>query len=460
MKKNEIGHSKISQVEDIIKLLSSALRSRLMYPDGHGVVHLSCRRLMHQLSTFFQSDDACVIVLLGGEFVYEKIPLTKVSVLVRNLYRALANCHIESVTFTKGIQAIEISHFINLLLRDKSTWEQQVDPMRMLSSEGIDNISFQTVELTSKVRTVSTQTTNVRVLIRSMKVALKEFFGSLYVDDKPINLDDVIALQKNLIKSIREERFAVISRIHMKHAPDDIVSHSLIVGLLSYLTGQGVGLAPEVCSDLMTAGLLHDIGIMDMPPKSVGRLLRSSEDPKVYLEHPIRGLGILRSIPGVPTLTELVAFEHHMRWDHEGFPRPANKSPMNLASSIVALADTYDKLLHGNHPVPLDEIPARLIGMAGRELEPGLVADFLVEIGVFPLGTYVKLTNDNIGLVVDSTSGDVFRPTVKILAKADGSDCTEDDIINLTERDVTTGGYMTSIKCTLDLGEVEKYLPN
>ena len=450
MRELESRRQKMADTEEILKLFSSTVRGRQFYPEGHSVVKLGDRRLLERLNAFMETEDSWTIVLLGGEFVFEKVPMPKISAIIRPLYNNMNDQMIESITIQKGIEEREIANFITLLLKGRKIWKENSDPIKILKDLKIKNIAIKRVELALRLESFSTNTDQARDIYATSKEALKQLFIDIMDEETQPNLYEFKVVILRLIDALIEDHFAVVSRIHTVHDPDDIIAHCLNTGILAYLTAMGLDIDSDDLPDIMLAGFLHDIGAVDVPIEIQDGKLRASSDKWVYIEHPIRGMGILRNIPGVPTVTEVVAFEHHIHWDGDGFPKLVAKEKTNMASSIISLASTYDQLLHTGKYVPFEQVALRIIEMADTKFDPRIVSRFLIAVGVYPPGTYVKLTTRDVGVVLESGKGEVYRPIVKLLRKADGSECGENELLDLTERDPTTNSYMASVMNSID----------
>ncbi|MCB1154330.1 hypothetical protein KDL45_11825, partial [bacterium] len=87
----------MSLTEEILKAFSLCLRNRSLYPEGHTILRVSDERLVEIYNDYFQSQESWTIVILGGEIVFEKVPLNRVSLLVRPLLKAAEERGISSL---------------------------------------------------------------------------------------------------------------------------------------------------------------------------------------------------------------------------------------------------------------------------------------------------------------------------------------------------------------------------
>jgi HD-GYP domain-containing protein (c-di-GMP phosphodiesterase class II) len=144
--------------------------------------------------------------------------------------------------------------------------------------------------------------------------------------------------------------------------------------------GQAAGFAERELTDLYFASLLHDIGLLGIPSgilEKDGPL--SHEEYALVQSHPRIGAELLEPIPFLRTAALWIAL-HHERWDGAGYPYGLRGEWIPLGARILAVADTYDRLVTedwtGQQLEP--EIALRLLNvMAGSQLDPNLVSVFL-----------------------------------------------------------------------------------
>jgi HD-GYP domain-containing protein (c-di-GMP phosphodiesterase class II) len=130
---------------------------------------------------------------------------------------------------------------------------------------------------------------------------------------------------------------------------------------------------------------MHDIGKYLIAKEILFKPdLLDEEERAIVLLHPGHGAEILSDLPCVtPTITQIVLY-HHERWNGTGYPEGLAGNAIPLAARIVAIADVYTSLRAQRSYKPAytrSGAGAVLREMAGNELDPDLVHDFLKFIG-------------------------------------------------------------------------------
>lgn len=122
-------------------------------------------------------------------------------------------------------------------------------------------------------------------------------------------------------------------------------SHSNNVAAYCALFGIALGL--QNIDELRLGGLLHDVGLADLPVELLGRDEKkmSPEDRARYHLHPGNGRTdvINRNVPVTETVLDMILL-HHERPDGSGYPYGKKKDEIPVAAQICAFADEFDKL--------------------------------------------------------------------------------------------------------------------
>jgi HD-GYP domain-containing protein (c-di-GMP phosphodiesterase class II) len=184
---------------------------------------------------------------------------------------------------------------------------------------------------------------------------------------------------------------------------------------------------------------MHDIGKVNTPLEVLnkpGKL--TNEEFDVMKRHVVDGAHILRRTPEMPALAPIVAFEPHLKQDLSGYPEKIGSRKLNLCTMIVSIADVFDAL-RSNRPYREGMATNRIRSIMGEQGNPAfnqvLLKRFVNLMGLFPVGTLVRLNTEELAVVTAEHPTDPFRPQVKIIMDAKGEALEEGLLANTWERD-------------------------
>ena len=247
-------------------------------------------------------------------------------------------------------------------------------------------------------------------------VAAGDIFRSLLARPQEAH-NQARALVGRLVTSLVEADSMVIHLVNQKSREGGLAFHALNVMGLALMLGKTLRLSFEEMSHLGLGALLHDIGKQDIPPRVLRSTQRTGPEEEFYRAHVgygIKALGALRELP--VTVRNVVAC-HHEHFDGSGFPNRLVGEKIPRLARIVALANRYDNLCN-----PFDLREAKTPAEALRQLfrtEPArydaqMLQLFIKTLGVYPPGTFVALSNGDIGMVVETNPGDLLHPLVML----------------------------------------------
>lgn len=146
--------------------------------------------------------------------------------------------------------------------------------------------------------------------------------------------------------------------------------------------GLAADLDDERLHQLKLAALLHDIGLLMLPPHlQTGREARDPDSYVTIQNHPRLGATLLEPFSFLRDATILIA-HHHERWDGSGYPYGLRGQFIPLGARILAVADAFEAIQvpHVRDRSLRDRIALRILRVAsGTQFDP-FVVDLLVEL--------------------------------------------------------------------------------
>ena len=174
--------------------------------------------------------------------------------------------------------------------------------------------------------------------------------------------------------------------------------HGRRTATTSILIGQAVGLNSVELHDLRLAALLHDIGLLTLPP----HLMSCSDylEPESYVaiqNHPRLGASLLEPFFFLREAAVLIA-HHHERWDGSGYPYGIRGRFIPLGSRILSIADAFDaiRIPEVSNRVVRNAVALRIIQVAsGTQFDPELVEALCLFQKSIPGSDHVESTMRN-----------------------------------------------------------------
>jgi putative nucleotidyltransferase with HDIG domain len=257
-------------------------------------------------------------------------------------------------------------------------------------------------------------------------------------DDKPNP-----AAARSLIDSLatlgKQDRNSLMALTALKRHDNYTFTHMVNVSVLTMALARSLNIQGSLLREFGVAALMHDIGKVKLPSEILEKpdALTPAEFT-LMKRHVIDGAHILRVTPEMPALAPLVAFEHHLRQDLSGYPEHISPRKLNLCTMIVSIADVYDALRSNRvyrRAMPTDRVRAIMAERTSPAFNQTLLRRFINLIGLFPVGTLVRLNTDEIGVVVHEHPSDPFRPQVKVVRDSKGEPLEEPLLVSTWEPD-------------------------
>jgi hypothetical protein len=209
------------------------------------------------------------------------------------------------------------------------------------------------------------------------------------------------------------------------------VENALNTAALSALVGRNMQLPRHRIVVLVTAALLHDVGMLRLNPDVVNKKgALNEEERRQIATHPIHSYRVITKELGFAEDIGLAALQHQERWDGHGYPRKITKEAIRLEARIIAVADSFVAMV-SNKPYRTSMIGytamRNLLSDNGTRFDPDVLKTFIQVLGIYPIGSIVLLNDSSVCRVLENRSHAPLKPRVKVIIDAYGREYIEDD---------------------------------
>jgi len=266
--------------------------------------------------------------------------------------------------------------------------------------------------------------------ISSIKKSIEKFQASIvkqkksskYGDDGKELHEDIKAISGSLIDEILNAKNTKVAMMDIKSLQDYNYEHSVNVAVLSLIVGVEMGLNIEDLENLAIGAMMIDIGnrwVDDRILKKEGKL--TDDEYEELKKHPRLGYEYITNNTILNAHIKCIIAQHHERINGSGYPSQMKGDKIHRLAKIVMIADVYDALTsdRGHRGAfPQYEALEFIMANAGTLFDFEIASIFSRKVVPYPVGTYVLLSNQQKGVVLENNANLPLRPKVRSFGKS------------------------------------------
>jgi HD-GYP domain-containing protein (c-di-GMP phosphodiesterase class II) len=199
-----------------------------------------------------------------------------------------------------------------------------------------------------------------------------------------------------------------------------LFDHCVNVTLVSMSMAAQLGWGKDKILELGYGALLQDVGMLRVPEtiRLGGRSITAAERGEIE-RHPYHTLDYLDKVAGLPETARFVAYQSHERCDKTGYPSKRSGMFQHPYAKIVAIADAYSAMTrdrpHRRAHAPYEAAKIILMEGAADKFDRKFVRTFLDVVSLFPIGSYVELSDGTHAQVIRANPGVQTNPIVEVV---------------------------------------------
>ncbi|WP_022940635.1 HD-GYP domain-containing protein [Psychromonas hadalis] len=337
-------------------------------------------------------------------------------------------------------------------LKNKRIERVLVDPSRQKKKPSSTSKQFFQEEI-AKAKKVFNESKNIQ-----KKLFLDAENGS------PLDLTPVNRITNESIELIFKNPDALTCVLSLRNKDEYLLEHSVAVSVLITIFSFHLKIDKEIIRKLAVGAFLHDVGKIKVPDAILNKPGKLTEaEFEVMKTHASHSIDIIKKTPGIDVLSLEVATLHHEQLSGKGYPHGIRAKGISLYGRMIAICDIFDALTSTRcykKGMPQVKAFSILRSLAqNNHLDTELVDQFILCMGVYPVGAIVQLDSNRLAIVESHNRQDPIRPKVKPFYHL-----TEKDFESGKEIDLAINDKEQIVKCVraddfdLEMSQIIEYL--
>jgi len=388
------------------------------------------KRVFDFLSEIFEAKEEVLIGLINGVLYVDDYLFYEITPYSDNILKVLTGFGIDDLLISKGVSEEELLKLAGILKvkeRSRDTF------LRLSEQEGLTHIGLKSFTMGHDEGDLPTKSLET---YRDAISTMTGFFSEVGDGQLP-PLREAENLVEGFMDKLSANKSLLMLLSGLKGYDSYTYQHCVNVGILALLLAEKEGLDEQHIKWAALAGMMHDIGKVRVPSEVInkpgGLTLREWEAVK---SHPLHSADVIRGMGGAQGLMQAVE-GHHMHHDGGGYPVRSDVDGPSRLAKLISVVDAYDAITTVRaYKKPMSPVEAMTFLENGRgtKYDPHHVDAFISMVGAYPPGAMVRLSSNEIGMVVKA--GDQQgKPMVKMIIDEKGQPFTQEQDLDLSGAD-------------------------
>ena len=229
---------------------------------------------------------------------------------------------------------------------------------------------------------------------------------------------------KEIIFELKEHKDMLLNiNSELKETDSYIIHHSIKTTFLVLAIADFLKFPIHKQIEIGIAAMLHKLGMLLLPSQlyqKQGAL--STKELQIIRTHPVISYKTLKKAE-FPVSIYIAVLEHHEHINGSGYPRKLTGNKISLNGKILSVASAFAAAttkrpfrsgLDGHSGI-MDLLKGK-----GTKYDENILRTLVFIMSLYPVGTYVKMSNDTIGLVIKTNLTTPKHPVLKLLLDEKG----------------------------------------
>lgn len=232
------------------------------------------------------------------------------------------------------------------------------------------------------------------------------------------SLEKLQFLALDIVKDLMDVDDSIV--IDMEERNGNLYEHTIMVTLLSVIVAKRMKIKEEDLYTIALGCLLHDLGLRYITVPYINCDMEScpASENREYRKHTILAYSALENEDWINATVKRMILSHHERKDGSGFP--LKQKVRELECNILQTCDAFDCAISGMEMkrVSIQQTLEYLVETSDILFERKIVKVLEKLIARYPVGTRVRLTSGETGVVISQTNNSI-RPVIGVLDESE-----------------------------------------
>jgi HD-GYP domain-containing protein (c-di-GMP phosphodiesterase class II) len=239
---------------------------------------------------------------------------------------------------------------------------------------------------------------------------------------RQLELKTLTPAVERITESVIRNPNAMLTLRRLKQTDDYTFQHSVSVCTILTAFGRSLGMSIDELHGVALGGLIHDVGKVRVSSEILNKPGKLTDLEFEHMKlHVTLGEALVQGLPDVPEAAVDILRLHHERFDGSGYPRRLKGAQISQAGRMAAIVDVYDAITS-------DRVYHKGMGPAAAmqkvfewsrfHFDPLMAQAFVHSIGIYPVGSLVRLESDRLAVVVEQCERKLLQPVVRVVFDA------------------------------------------